>query len=50
MKEVKIARSLDTVHTHTHTHKTFTELVDSLESYSLVNKDIKIKKDGLFKK
>ena len=48
MKEVKIARSLDTVHTHT--HKTFTELVDSLESYSLVNKDIKIKKDGLFKK
>ena len=29
MKEVKIARSLDTVHTHT--HNTFTELVDRLE-------------------
>ncbi len=35
MRKIKMARSLDTVHTHTHTHththNTFTELVDRLE-------------------
>ena len=31
MIEIKMARSLGTVHTHTHTHQTFIKLIDSLK-------------------
>ena len=44
MIEIKMARSLGTVHTHTHTPDFYKIDRQSEESYSLVNKNIKIKR------